>query len=378
MRAINWYILRQALATVVAATLVLTGAIWVSQSLRMISMIVNDGLSIAAFIYFTSLLLPTFFAMTLPIGATIAVMIVYSRLITDSELTVMRAVGRGPWQLAYPALLTGLAVVVVGYAMSLYILPASVREFRAMQQGFSRDAAILLIQEGTFNNVAPGITVFIRGREPNGEMRGVFIHDARDPEGAITILADRGLIGTADGGPRIVLINGTRQQMDRDHSRLQILQFERNTMDIPRPQVAAAASVYRAPPERYLHELLNAGADERDRANMPALVSELHQRLTGPLLGPAFILVALASLLSGEFNRRGRMGRSVIATIVIVVGQLIYMAAVNLSLRYPAAIPAQYAVVGILAVGAIWQMNRNKLRRRRGSRMPPAPAAAGA
>ncbi len=378
MRAINWYILRQALATVVAATLVLTGAIWVSQSLRMISMIVNDGLSVAAFLYFTSLLLPTFFAMTLPIGATIAVMITYNRLITDSELTVMRAIGRGPWQLAYPALLSGLAVVTVGYAMSLYILPASVREFRAMQQGFSRDAAILLIQEGTFNNVAPGITVFIRGRESNGEMRGVFIHDARDPDGPITILADRGLIGTADGGPRIVLINGTRQQMDRDRSRLQILQFERNTMDIPRPQVAAATSVYRAPPERYLHELLTAGTDERDRATMPALISELHQRITGPLLGPAFILVALAALLSGEFNRRGRMGRSVTATVVIVIGQLLYMAMVNLSLRYPAAIPGQYAVVGVLMVGAIWQLNRNNLRRRRAGTVPVAPAAAGA
>lgn len=366
MRSINWYILRQALATIVAVTLVLTGAIWVSQSLRMISMIVNDGLSIGAFLYFTSLLLPTFFAMTLPIGATIAVMIVYSRLITDSELTVMRAVGRGPWQLAYPALLAGLAVVAVGYAMSLYILPASIREFREMQQSFSRDAAIVLIQEGTFNSVAPGITVFIRSREPNGEMRGVFIHDARDAEAPITILADRGIIGAAEGGPRIVLINGTRQQLDRDQARLQILQFERNTMDIPRPQVAAATSIYRGPPERYLHELLRAGEDPRDRQNLPAFVAELHQRLTGPLLGLAFILVVLAAMLSGEFNRRGRMGRTATATVVIIVSQLLYMGMVNLSLRYESAIPGQYAVIAVLIVAATLQMTRNNLRRRGG------------
>ena len=44
----------------IGVSMILTGAVWMSQSLRMISMIVNDGLSIGAFLYFTSLLLPTF------------------------------------------------------------------------------------------------------------------------------------------------------------------------------------------------------------------------------------------------------------------------------------------------------------------------------
>jgi hypothetical protein len=43
MGAISRYILRQLLATVVGVTLILTAAVWLSQSLRMISMIVNEG-----------------------------------------------------------------------------------------------------------------------------------------------------------------------------------------------------------------------------------------------------------------------------------------------------------------------------------------------
>jgi lipopolysaccharide export system permease protein len=371
MGAINRYILRQLAATVVGVTLVLTGAVWLSQSLRMISMIVNDGLSIGAFLYFTSLLLPTFFAMALPVGSAIAVMMIYSRLITDSELTIMRAVGRGPWQLATPALVMTAMVVVVGYVMSMWVLPASLREFRSIQRNMSRDAAILLIQEGTFNHVAGGVTVFIRAREPNGEMRGVFVHDARDPEAPSTIIAERGLIGGTENGPRIVLIDGTRQQLNRDRSRLEVLQFERNTMDIPRPQ-ASASEAYLSAPERYIGELLWPGDSERDRRNANAFFAEINSRISGPLVSLAFIMVALAALLSGEFNRRGRMGRLAIAGVVTVIGQIAYMGSINMALRFVQLVPLQYVVLAVVTIGAVWQMGRDGTRRPAATRLAAA------
>lgn len=373
MGAISRYILRQLLATVIGVTLILTGAVWLSQSLRMISMIVNDGLSIGAFLYFTSLLLPTFFAMALPVGSAIAVMMIYSRLITDSELTIMRAVGRGPWQLAAPAYAMTAVVVMIGYVMSMWALPASLREFRSIQRSMSRDAAILLIQEGTFNHVAPGVTVYIRAREPNGEMRGVFVHDARDPDAPSTVLADRGLIGGTENGPRIVLINGTRQQLNRDRSRLEVLQFERNTMDIPRPQ-ASASEAYLSAPERYLGELLWPGDSERDRRNANAFFAEINSRISGPLVSLAFIMVSLSALLSGEFNRRGRMGRLAVAAVVTIVGQIAYMGAINMALRFVELVPLQYAVLAVVTIGAVWQMGRNSVRRPSAARMAAAAA----
>jgi lipopolysaccharide export system permease protein len=373
MGAISRYILRQLLATVVGVTVILTAAVWLSQSLRMISMIVNDGLSIGAFLYFTSLLLPTFFAMALPVGAGIAVMMIYSRLITDSELTIMRAVGRGPWQLAAPAFVASALVVTMGYVMSMWVLPASLREFRSLQRSMSRDAAILLVQEGTFNHVAPGVTVYIRAREPNGEMRGVFVHDARDADAPITILADRGLIGATDAGPRIVLINGTRQQISRDRTRLEVLQFERNTMDIPRNQ-NAGGEAYLSAPERYMSELLWPGDNERDRRNANAFFAEINSRISGPLVSLAFMLVALSALLSGEFNRRGRMGRLAVAGVVTVIGQIAYMGALNLALRFVELVPLQYVVLAVVTIGATWQMGRNSIRRPAGGRGAVAAA----
>ena len=71
----------------------LTAAVWLAQSLRLVDLIVNRGLSAEMFLYLALLILPRFLDIVLPIGAFIAVLFVFNRLMTESELVVMRACG---------------------------------------------------------------------------------------------------------------------------------------------------------------------------------------------------------------------------------------------------------------------------------------------
>ena len=61
------------------------------------------------FLQLTSLLIPSFVAVILPITTFVVVQFVYQRLAGDRELTVMRAAGLSPWALARPALALGAA-----------------------------------------------------------------------------------------------------------------------------------------------------------------------------------------------------------------------------------------------------------------------------
>ena len=56
---IDRYVIRQILAAMIIVVVSLTCVIWLSQSLRFIDMIVNRGLPLATFVYFTVLLMPT-------------------------------------------------------------------------------------------------------------------------------------------------------------------------------------------------------------------------------------------------------------------------------------------------------------------------------
>src|SRR5260221_7443802 len=106
MSWITRYILRQTLATMVFVAVCFTAAVWLLQSLRLIDLIVNRGLSADLFAYLPILILPRFVDVVLPIAVFIAVLFTYNRLLTESELVEMRAAAMSQTDLARPAPIT--------------------------------------------------------------------------------------------------------------------------------------------------------------------------------------------------------------------------------------------------------------------------------
>ena len=93
MHSLTRYILRQSLGTTLFVTIALSAAIWLTQSLRLVDLIVNRGLSVELFFYLGILILPRFIDIVLPIGIFNAVLFTYSQLIAESEIVFMRAAG---------------------------------------------------------------------------------------------------------------------------------------------------------------------------------------------------------------------------------------------------------------------------------------------
>ena len=83
----------RSLVALVAVTIGLVALIWLTQSLRLVELVVNRGLSLGVFLQLTGLLIPNFVAVILPITTFVVVQFVYQRLAGDRELTVMRAAG---------------------------------------------------------------------------------------------------------------------------------------------------------------------------------------------------------------------------------------------------------------------------------------------
>src|SRR5438034_1201987 len=193
MGSLDRYILRQSFGVMVFVTAALSAAIWLAQSLRLIDLIVNRGLSIDIFLYLALLILPRFLDIVLPIGVFIAVLFTFSRLTAESELVAMRSAGLSHVALAKPVLiLAGIALLML-MSLSAYFLPASNRAFKDLQFEIRNRFVSSLIQEGTFTTIADKLTIYIRSRDDRGEVTGLLIHDNRDPKRPVTILAERGL-----------------------------------------------------------------------------------------------------------------------------------------------------------------------------------------
>jgi len=371
MQAISRYILGQLFAATVAITVALTFAVWLTQSLRLIDYIVNRGLPATTFFSFVALLLPTFLAIVLPIAAFCAVLFVYHKLIMDSELVVLRAAGLSQVQLARPALVVALISCLIVYSITIYFLPTSFRAFKDLQYQLRSDYSTVLLQEGAFNTVSDGITVYVRERTSDGELRGILVHDVRDPKRPVTMMAERGALVRGDTGPRVVMANGNRQQIEAGSGRLSLLYFDSYTVELTQLQENPQTR-WRDANERFLPELFNPDLLPAEEQYRTELTAEGHQRLVAPLYTLSFVLVGLAAMLAGEFNRRGQTRRVLFAVFCVAVLEALSLTMQDLANSSSWAVPGMYAAPLLPAAAALVVLLRHRRRRAGAAQAQPA------
>jgi lipopolysaccharide export system permease protein len=342
MTSLTRYVLRQCLGVMIFVTAALSAAVWLAQSLPLIDLIINRGLSVDVFLYLAALMLPRFLDIVLPIGVFIAVLFTFSRLITESELVVMRAAGLSPAALAKPVLVLAAIAFAILMILSAYVLPVANQAFRDLQFEIRNRFVSSLIQEGTFTTISDKLTLYIRNREANGDVVGLLINDNRDPQRPVTILAERAAFADTSTGSRIIMVNGNRQQFDPKTRKLSILTFTRYTLDLDTLQDAPAAQL-RLAQERFLPDLFFP-PKELDPFLRHTFIMEAHQRILIPLSAFSFALIPLACLLPGEFNRRGQVKRSILALIAAFLFQTTALGVNDLANRFAPMIPLMYVI----------------------------------
>ncbi|MBL9098659.1 MAG: LptF/LptG family permease, partial [Alphaproteobacteria bacterium] len=114
MSGISSYIFRQIGGPLLFFTFVLTGVVWLSQSLRMLDLVINQSQSALTYLYLTLLALPQLMALILPFALFCAVLYSLNRLYVESELVVIWAAGFSRWAVAGPVLIIAVAATVIG------------------------------------------------------------------------------------------------------------------------------------------------------------------------------------------------------------------------------------------------------------------------
>lgn len=366
MRIIDRYIARQIFVATLMITTGVTFAVWLTQSLRFLDYIVNRGLPLSSFISLVGLMLPAFLSVVLPIALFIGTLFVMHKLLAESEIVVLRAAGLPNLAIARAAILVGLCFVGVGYFVSLYLMPTSYRAFKDWQFRIRHEYSQVILQEGVFNQLIRGVTVYVRERNSRGELFGIFIHDSRAHDRRITIQADSGVLAQTESGPQILLVNGSRQEVERETGKLQLLEFESYKTEF-KLEEESSDERWRESNERYLGELFNPTDEQRPKVLL-SLAAEGHQRLAGPLFALAYPLIAAAFLLRGEHSRRGQIGRVLGAIVAVVLVQSAALGVQNAASKASILFPLIYLNALVPIVAAVFVLTRRRLRK------PPADA----
>jgi lipopolysaccharide export system permease protein len=318
MGSIGRYIFRTTLGAFLVVCISVTALMWITQALRDIDLMTNQGQSVLVFVGITSLIIPLLLQIIAPIALMIAVAHVLNKLGNDSELIVMNASGMPPTFLLRPFLAAGVLVSVLVAIISIYVSPWGLRELRRWATEVRADLVSNVVQPGRFTNLEYRLTLHIRERLPNGQLLGILIDDQRNPKERMTILAEKGEIVKNNRGIFLVLERGSVQRHEAGQRDPALVLFDSYGFDLSWLS-GGTPNIKYSVRERYLWELFDGvGMDSALVAAQPNQVrAELHDRITAPLYPLAFVIMTFAYLGSPRTTRQSRTMSLIGATTAV-------------------------------------------------------------
>lgn len=349
MAAIDRYILRTIFAGFLLILINLTVVIWITQILREIDLITNQGQTILVFLRITGLLVPILMLVIAPIAIVIAVSYALTKLNGDSELAVMNAAGISPRRAFRPVLLSCIVVAIFVAYISAYLAPRLQRQMALEFAKVRTDVVSTIVRPGDFKTVDRGLVFHIREKHADNQFQGVFIDDTRNPEEHITIVAEYGQIVEKGDSAFLIMRDGNierRRTKERDPA---IVVFDQYAFDLTR--LAPAPQVTVGLREKYIWELAFPDPNDPVMKMSPSQWRvELHERIFAPLYPLAFGIIAFAIL---GFPRTTRQSRAVSSFAVIAaVGGLRLggFAGTAMAVSIPAVLAVVYGMI-FLSIG---------------------------
>ncbi len=341
MKILNVYIFKQIFIGFLLVCFSLLAMLWLTQSLRFVEMVTRQGLPVYLFAEMTSLLMPRVFNILSPVAAFVTVLFVYNRLIADRELVVMQSAGISPWQNSKAAIFLGILMALFNVFVMNWGIPWSESKFRDLEWRVKNNLTQMVFREGEFTSLRNGITVFIDKHEDDGSVSGIFVSDESKPNLKVTLTAEKGRIIQTEKGPRILFINGVRQEMNTKDYKFSTLSFSRYSAEFN--NMESRKKKDQTVREKSVFELLQSGRDNTlDAHTQRKNIVEGNRRVLYPLYNLLFALLACVGLLVGNFNRRGQtkiITVEVLSMIIILGGDLAFT---NLAGRSLMVLPLLY------------------------------------
>lgn len=313
------YVLSQYLLFFGFFALILVAVFWVNRAVVLFDRLIGDGQSALVFLEFTALTLPNLIRMVLPVATFASAIWITNRLQNESELTVLRATGTSPWQMARPALAFGVITALMMSALTHFLLPTSINQLSLREQEVSRNITAKLLTEGNFLHPSKGITFYIRKIDLDGTLHDVFLSDRRDPKQSITYSGARAFLVREDGKTHLIMVNGLAQRQDMEARQLSTTSFADFSYDISslaNKSEAQTRNIRAIPSLELLTQKSAVSAAEG--LSLGQITEELHLRFARALVCVAVALIGFSTLMLGAHSRFGVWRQALVAFVLLI------------------------------------------------------------
>jgi len=325
MKILTTYIARKLLFTTLGAIGVLTFVLLSGNLIRIFDLLAR-GISGATLGKLCLYMMPVAMKFTIPLALLCAVVLVFSRLAADNEITAMRATGIGLWQIVTPALLLGILLSGSTFYLQMTLGPRCMFELDRLKETESVRNPLAVIEAGRFVEL-PGYVIYVSSR------RGDTLYDVHayglGSNGRVVqdITAREGQVRLREDAQEIemilkdAIIVASDPAAPTDATRLQRVAGQTITLPLNYGQYLNRRSLVRRTKFMESQEILGLiHVYTENGIDTTPLNLELHKRLSMTLSPFAFLLIGI------PFGIRTRRSEAMVSLVVsMLLATLFYV-----------------------------------------------------
>ncbi|MBI5642760.1 MAG: LPS export ABC transporter permease LptF [Deltaproteobacteria bacterium] len=320
-RLINTYIFKEISVPFLLSLVIMTFTGLLSKVMKLVELMVTHGIGASFVFWFIVSVIPSFIIYTIPVSFLIGVLVAFTRLSSDSEITAMKSTGLSLFSLMRPVAVLAVIAYLLTLAFTIYIFPWGNLKLKQLLFEAAKTKLVSGIEEKTFYDKFKGMILYVDHLSPKtGEMEGIFISETGEGGETNIFFAEKGVFSpsTQEFNVYLKLLDGSIHRKTENDGSYHIVEFKDYVLDLSLSGKPTTGLSDKSNRELYLKELLErvAAAKERGQSAAPYLI-DLHKRFALP--ASVFVFAILGVPLGIQKIRAARFtGFSISLGVVLI------------------------------------------------------------
>jgi lipopolysaccharide export system permease protein len=269
--------------------------IWITQAVRLLDLIGEEGNSITTYFLYILSILPKFFSRISIIIFFISFVVTISKFEEHNELRALWFSGLEKKKFINYLLRSTVIFVLILIIIRCFIIPHFSNYSRYLLLNTGVGAIGPLLKQNNFNNPLKKITIYVGKKNQINELEDIILFED-DANIKKTIIAKSGVVINENNKNLLVLVEGSIQE-ERKDKKISILDFDKTTLDLS--QYSKKTVDYYKFNEMFFLELLKRSNNKND-VQLSNIVGELNDRIVMPLFIPSLVLLACLLIITNK------------------------------------------------------------------------------
>lgn len=334
--------------------------IWITQAVRLLDLIGEEGNSITTYFLYILSILPKFFSRISIIIFFISFVVTISKFEEHNELRALWFSGLEKKKFINYLLRSTVIFVLILIIIRCFIVPHFSNYSRYLLLNTGVGAIGPLLKQNNFNNPLKKITIYVGKKNQINELEDIILFED-DANIKKTIVAKSGVVINENNKNLLVLVEGSIQEERKDR-KISILDFDKTTLDLS--QYSKKTVDYYKFNEMFFLELLKRSNNKND-VQLSNIVGELNDRIVMPLFIPSLVLLACLLIITNKEIINNNFIKLIIFSygiLIIIIGEILLDLSsknINLSLFLYAA-PILFLIINWLLLN--YFLNRENIK----------------